>query len=170
MQCECEAHPPLTQSDVLPTWMVRQSLCSCAWTTATMRTCSTDLPAPEQSGPKHTDTIPGPLVCVCHGVSWDRAVRWGGIPLSVVHSLLGPVSLASYTTVPQRLRVQSLPTLADDGRPLPQRHAVSLAWTHRMLDHVSMRCALPQQRRGTAHVPFERGVHLLAFSSPPSER
>ena len=135
-----------------------------------MRTFSTGLPAPEQSGLRHTDTIPGPRVCVCRGVSWDRAVCWGGLPLSVVHSLRDPVSLASSTTVAQRLRAQALPTFPDDGRPLRQRHAVSLAWTHRMPGHVSMRCALPQQRWGTAHVPFERGVHLLAFSSPPSER
>jgi hypothetical protein len=170
MQCECEAHPLLTQSDVLPTWMVRRSLCACVWTTATMRTFSTDLPAPDQSGPRHTDTIPGPLVCVCRGISWDRAVRWGGLPLPVVHSLREPVSLASYTTVAQRLRVQSLPTLPDDGRPLRQRHAVSLAWIQRLPDHVSMRCALPQQRWGTAQVPLEQGVHLLASASPLSER
>jgi hypothetical protein len=170
MQCECEAHPPLMQSDVLPTWMVRRSLCACAWTTATMCTFSTTLPAPEQSGPRHTDIIPGPLVCVCHGVSWDRAVCWGGLPWPVVNSLRDPVSLASYTTVAQRPRVQALPTLPDDGRPLRQRHAVSLAWTHCMPDHVSMRYALPQQRWDTAQVPLEWGVHLLAFSSPLSER
>ena len=171
MQCECEVHPPLMPSDVLPTWMVRRSLCACAWTTATMRTVSTDLPAPEQSGLRHTDTIPGPRVCVCRGVSWDRAVRWVvGLPLPVANSLGDPVSLASYTTVAQRLRGQALPTLPDDGRPLRQRHAVSLAWTHCMPDHVSMRCALPQQRWGTAQVPLEWGVHLLAFSSPLSER
>ena len=164
MQCECEAHPPLMQSDVLPTWMVRRSLCACAWTTATMRTFSTDLPAPEQSGPRHADPTPEPLVYVCRGVSWGRAVRRVvGLPLPVDNSLREPVSLASYTTVAQRLRGQELPTLPDDGRPLRQRHAVSLAWTHRMPDHVSMRWC-------TAQGPFERGVHLLAFSAPPSER
>jgi hypothetical protein len=170
MQCECEAHPPLMQSDVLPTWMVRRSLCACAWTTATMRTFSTDLPALEQSGPRHTDTIPGPLVCVCRGVSWDRAVCWVGLPLPVVNSLRVLVSLASYPTVAPRLRVQALPTLPDAGRPLRPRHAVSLAWPHCMPDHMSIRCALPQQRWGTAQVPLERGVHLLAFASPLSER
>jgi hypothetical protein len=161
--------PP--RGDLLLTWMVTQPLCACAWTTATMRTLFTDLPSPGQPGPRHVDTTPGSLACVCRDPSRDRAIRWGGVlPSPVVDNLRAPAPLASRTTVAQRLRVQSPPTLPGDGRPLHQRPAVSLAWTHRMPDHVPMCCALHQQRLGTAHVPLERGARLLVFSSPLSER
>jgi hypothetical protein len=161
--------PP--RGDVLLAWMVTQPLCACAWTTATMRTLCTDLPPPGQPGPRHVDTTPESLACVCRDPSRDRAKRWGGVlPSPVVNNLRVPTPLASHTTVVQRLPVQSLPTFRGDGRPLHQRHAVSLACTHRMPNHVSVRCALHQQRLGTAHVPLERGAHLLAFAYPLSER
>jgi len=161
--------PP--RGDLLLTWMVTQPLCACAWTTATMRTLSTDLPSPGQPGPRHVDTTPGSLACVCRDPSRDRAIRWGGVlPSPVANRLRAPAPLVSHTTGAQRLRVQSPPTFLGDRRPLHQRHTVSLAWTHRMPDHVSVRCALHQQRLGTASVPLERRAYLLAFASPLSER
>ena len=161
--------PP--RGDLLLTWMVTHPLCACAWTTATMRTLSTDLPSPGQPGPRHVDTTPESLACVCRDPSRDRAICWGGVlPSPVVDNLRVPAPLASHTTVAHRLRVQSLPTFRGDGRPLHQRHAVSLACPHRMPDYVSVRCALHQQRLGTAQVPLERRAYLLAFSSPLSER
>jgi hypothetical protein len=148
-----------------------QPLCVCAWTTATMRILSTDLPSPEQPGPRNIDTIPGSLACVCSSRSRDRAIRLGDVlPLPVVNSLRVPAALACHITVAQRLQVQSPPTFLDDGRPLHQRHAVALACTHRMPDYVSVCCALHQQRLSTAPVPLEQRAYLLAFSYPLSER
>ena len=160
--------PP--RGDVLLAWMVMRPLCACAWITATMHTLSTDLPSPGQR-PRNVGTTPGALACVCRGTSRDRAVRWGGVlPSPVVNNLRDPASLASHTTVAQRLRVQSPLTFRGDGRPLHQSNAVSLACTHRMPDYMSVRCALHQQRLGTAQVPLERRAYLLAFSYPLSER
>ncbi len=161
--------PP--RGDVLLAWMVMPPLCACAWTTATMPTFSTDPPSPGQHGLRNVDTTPGSLACVCRGLSRDRAVPWGDVlPSPVANRLRAPAPLVSHTTGAQRLRVQSPPTFLGDRRPLHQRHTVSLAWTHRMPDHVSVRCALHQQRLGTASVPLERRAYLLAFAYPLSER
>jgi hypothetical protein len=161
--------PP--RGDVLLAWMVMQPLCACAWTTATMRTFSTDLPSPGQPGPRQVDLTPGSFACVCYGTSRNRAIRWGGVlPSPVVNSLRVPAALACHITVAQRLRVQPPPTFPYDGCPLHQRHAVALDCTHRMPDYVSVCCALHQQRLSTAQVPLEQRAYLLAFSYPLSER
>src|SRR5438093_5952436 len=132
--------PP--RGDLLLAWMVMQPLCAYAWTTATMRTLSTD-PLPPGSMDRGILTQPlGPSRVSAVAHHGTEPYAGGVLPSPVVNSLRASAPLASRTTVAQRLRVQSPPTLPGDGRPLHQRHAVSLAWTHRMPGHVPMCLAL----------------------------